>query len=176
MRVSGQHHTSTALPREKKRGTHCTEGHGGPQGRSGRVRKILPWLGFDPRTFQAVARHCTDWAVPADTKDSLSLNFIFVHTSTCKVCKQYEGQFGYKVLLLLLVISAVSAIYYRYRYNVHRLRYRCVHAHIPWIQNLVKITKRHGIGHKSTKWTIHKYYKYSNTVLSNYMTFIIYNW
>ena len=176
MRVSCQHHTSAALPRENRRGTHCTEGLGGAQGRTGRVRKIFLWLGFDPRASQAVASHCTDWAVPADTKDSLSLHFIFVHTSTCKVYKQHEGQFGYKVLLLLLAISAVSAIYCRYRYIVHRLRYWCIHAHIPWIQNLVKITKRRGINHKSTKWTIHKYYKYSTTVLKNYMKFIIYSW
>ena len=32
----------------------------GPQGRSGRVRKILPPLGFDPRTVQPVASRYTD--------------------------------------------------------------------------------------------------------------------
>jgi len=37
----------------------------GPQGRSGRVRKISPLPGFDPRTLQAVACHYTDWAIPA---------------------------------------------------------------------------------------------------------------
>ena len=176
MGVSGQHHTSAALPREKRRDTHCTEGLGGPQGRSGRVRKILPRLGFDPRTIQAVASHCTDWDVRADRKDSLWLNFVFVRTSTHKVYIQHEGHFGYKVLLLLLAISAVSAIYCRYRYIVHRLRYWCIHAHIPWIQNLVQITKRHRISYKSAKWTIEKYYKYSNSVLKNYKKFIVYSW
>ena len=38
---------------------------GGPQGRSGRVRKISPPLGFDPRTVQPVASLYTDWAIPA---------------------------------------------------------------------------------------------------------------
>ena len=33
---------------------------GGPQGRSGRVRKILPSLGFDPWTIQPVASRYTD--------------------------------------------------------------------------------------------------------------------
>ena len=33
---------------------------GGPQGRSGRVRKISPPLGFDPRTAQPVASRYTD--------------------------------------------------------------------------------------------------------------------
>jgi len=35
---------------------------GGPQGRSGQVRKISPPPGFDPRTFQPVASRYTDCA------------------------------------------------------------------------------------------------------------------
>jgi hypothetical protein len=35
---------------------------GGPQGRSGQLRKISPPPGFDPRTVQPVASHYTDWA------------------------------------------------------------------------------------------------------------------
>jgi hypothetical protein len=35
---------------------------GGLQGRSGRVRKISPPPGFDPRTVQPVVSHYTDWA------------------------------------------------------------------------------------------------------------------
>jgi len=38
---------------------------GGPQGRSGRMRKIWPPPGFDPRTVQPVASRCTDWAIAA---------------------------------------------------------------------------------------------------------------
>ena len=34
----------------------------GPQGRAGRVRKISPPPGFDPRAVQPVASHYTDWA------------------------------------------------------------------------------------------------------------------
>jgi hypothetical protein len=34
---------------------------GGPQGRSGHVRKISPPPGFDPRTVQPVASSYTDW-------------------------------------------------------------------------------------------------------------------
>ena len=36
---------------------------GGPQGRSGQVRKISPSPGFDPRTVQPVASLYTDWAI-----------------------------------------------------------------------------------------------------------------
>jgi hypothetical protein len=35
---------------------------GGPQGRSGQVRKISPPPGFEPRTVQPVASRYTDWA------------------------------------------------------------------------------------------------------------------
>jgi len=44
---------------------------GGPQGRSGQVRKISPPPGFDPRTFQPVASRCTDYATqPKQTFES----------------------------------------------------------------------------------------------------------
>ena len=52
-------------------GKHCTvhmvlySRLGGPQGRSGQVRKILPLPGFDPRTVQPVASQYTDWAIMA---------------------------------------------------------------------------------------------------------------
>jgi len=39
---------------------------GGPQGRSGRVRKISAPPGNDPQTIQPVAIRCTDWAIPAN--------------------------------------------------------------------------------------------------------------
>ena len=38
---------------------------GGPQGRSGRVRKTRPSPGFDPRTVQPVAIRYTGWAIAA---------------------------------------------------------------------------------------------------------------
>ena len=38
---------------------------GGPQGRYGRMRKISPQPGFDPRAMQPVASRYTDYAIPA---------------------------------------------------------------------------------------------------------------
>ena len=66
MGVGGQHHASAALTPGK---THYPlyRRLGGPQGRSGRVRKISPPTGFDPRTVQPVASRYTDWAIPAAT-------------------------------------------------------------------------------------------------------------
>ena len=43
---------------------------GGPQGRSGQVRKISPPPGFDPRTVQPVTSRYTDWA----TRPTVKLN------------------------------------------------------------------------------------------------------
>jgi len=59
MGMGGQHHTPTALPPGKTRYPSYRR-LGGPQGRSGRVRKISPPLGFDPRTVQSVASRYTD--------------------------------------------------------------------------------------------------------------------
>jgi hypothetical protein len=47
------------LPLERP-GTHCIGGLGGPQERSGQVRKILSPPGLDPQTAQPVANRYTD--------------------------------------------------------------------------------------------------------------------
>ena len=39
---------------------------GGPQGRSGEMRKISPAPGFDLGTVQPVANRCTDYAIPTN--------------------------------------------------------------------------------------------------------------
>ena len=46
---------------------------GGYQGRSGRVRKISPPPGFDPRTVQPVASRYTDWAILAHSVSSTEI-------------------------------------------------------------------------------------------------------
>jgi len=62
MRVGGQRHAPSALPPGKTR-YPLYRRLGGPQDRSGRVRKTPPLPGFDPRTVQPVAS--TDHALPA---------------------------------------------------------------------------------------------------------------
>ena len=57
--VGGQHHAPAALPPGKTR-YPLYKRLGGPQCRSGRVRKISPQPGFDPRTVQPVASRYTD--------------------------------------------------------------------------------------------------------------------
>jgi hypothetical protein len=58
-RVGGQRHAPATLPQGMTRHPLCRR-LGGSQGRSGRVRKISPPPGFDPRTVQPVASRCTD--------------------------------------------------------------------------------------------------------------------
>jgi hypothetical protein len=64
MGVGGQRHASAALPPGKTR-YPLYRRLGGPQGRSGRVRKISPPPEFDPPTYHPVVGRNTDWAVPA---------------------------------------------------------------------------------------------------------------
>jgi len=79
MGVDGQRHAPDALPPGKTRYPLYMR-LGGPQGRSGRVRKISPPPGFDPRTVQPVASRYTDCAIPAHrhtvTSKILICNFI----------------------------------------------------------------------------------------------------
>ena len=58
MGVGGQRHAPAALPFGKTRYL------GGPQGRSGRMRKISPPPGFDPRTVQPVASRYSRLSYP----------------------------------------------------------------------------------------------------------------
>jgi len=64
MGVGGQRHAPAALLPVKIRYPLYWR-LGGPQGRSGRVRKLSTPPGFDPRTVQPVASRYTDWTIPA---------------------------------------------------------------------------------------------------------------
>ena len=66
--MGGQHHAPAALPPGKTRYPLCRR-LGRPQGRSGRVRKILSPPGFDPRTVQPVASRYTDCAILAPVRE-----------------------------------------------------------------------------------------------------------
>jgi hypothetical protein len=79
MGVGGQRHAPAALSPGK---TRCPlyRRMGGPQGRSGRVRKISPPPGFDPRTVQPVSSRYTDWAIAATSTNSYYVS----------LCSQYD--------------------------------------------------------------------------------------
>jgi hypothetical protein len=52
---------------------------GGPQGRSGQVRKISPPPGFEPRTVQPVVSRIYRLRYPANKGIQLYLKYVFVH-------------------------------------------------------------------------------------------------
>ena len=60
--MRGQNHALAALYPRGKTPYPLYRRLGGPQGRSGQVRKISPPPGFDPQTVQPVASHITDYA------------------------------------------------------------------------------------------------------------------
>ena len=64
MGVGGQRHSQAALLPGKNR-YPLYRRLGGPQGRSGRMRKISPPPEFFLRTVQPAASRYTDWAIPA---------------------------------------------------------------------------------------------------------------
>ena len=70
---------------------------GRPHGRSGRVRKISPPPGFDPRTVQPVASRYIDWAIPAlNRKHEIQCNsgtFVVENYVENKKCTKSLGIF-----------------------------------------------------------------------------------
>jgi len=64
MRVGSQHHVPAALPPGKTR-YPLYRRLGGPQSRSGQVRKISSPTGIRSPTVQPVASRYTDWDIPA---------------------------------------------------------------------------------------------------------------
>jgi hypothetical protein len=89
---------------------------GGPQGRSGQVRKIWPPPGFDPRTVQPVTSLYTDGAIPAH----LLNDYIVVILN-----KEFWG-------LIFLYFSDVQLTVIEWRQN------------IPW-RGLELLTLRHSV-------------------------------
>jgi hypothetical protein len=69
MGVGGQRHAPAALP-PGMTGFPLYRRLGRRQGRSGRVLKIFPPPGFDPRTVQLVASRYTDYTIPAHSESS----------------------------------------------------------------------------------------------------------
>jgi hypothetical protein len=70
MSVGGQLYAPAALPERLTR-YPLYRRLGGPKGLSGRVRKISPPPGFDPRTVHSVASRYTDYAI-----DFAYVNFV----------------------------------------------------------------------------------------------------
>jgi len=86
-----QHHAPAALTPGKTRHSLYRR-LGGPQGRSGRVRKISPPPEFDPRIVQPVTSHYTNWAITAhDSIVKYKINkYIYIYISQITDCLFHE--------------------------------------------------------------------------------------
>jgi hypothetical protein len=71
MEVGGRRHAPATLPTGKTQ-YPLYRRLGGPQGRSGRVQKVSPSPGFDPRTDQPVASRYTDVAILTYNRKSVA--------------------------------------------------------------------------------------------------------
>ena len=105
MGVGGQRHASAALSSGKTRYSLYRR-LGGPQGRCGRLWKILPQPGFDPRTVQPVASRYTDWAIPVHlymlflrklSKQNEHTCYLFLEEKLC-FCHPLGATFRFAVL------------------------------------------------------------------------------
>ena len=77
MGLGGQRHAPAVLPPRMTWYQIYTR-LGGPQGRSGRVRKISPFSAFDSRRLQPVARRCTDYATrPTEYRGTCGILAVF---------------------------------------------------------------------------------------------------
>ena len=80
MGVGCQHHASAAIPQGKNQYPLYRRLRG-PQGQSGRVRKISPSPGLDPRTVQPAASRYTDFATLTPTRGCTTVFEIPRHCS-----------------------------------------------------------------------------------------------
>jgi hypothetical protein len=97
MGVGGQRHVPSALPPGKTQ-YPLHRRLVGPQGLSGRVRKISPPPGFDPRTAQPVVRSLKASPLPAR-----SVMYVCVHMYIFIVCAKWK--FGSMGILKRLLLS-----------------------------------------------------------------------
>jgi hypothetical protein len=139
MGVGGRHTLAALLPGKTRYPLY--KRLGGPQGRSGWVRKISPPPGFDPRTFQPVVSRCTDYAIPAHIKCITVQYSVFViknnHWGHSFFFLQEHGNY------LHSSIAVKDAVIYLISLSVHNvdvisiLGYCCCHVHLCGCTDLV---------------------------------------
>jgi hypothetical protein len=98
MGVGGQRHAPAALPPGKRAGTQMYRTRGGPQARSGRVRKISPPTGFDPWTVQPAASRYTEAIFFSEHRYDQPTNILkgLVNEQRNKHANKRTGQFEHR--------------------------------------------------------------------------------
>jgi len=118
--VGDQCHAPTFLPQGKSQ-YPLYRRMGGPQGRSGRVQKILPEPGFAPRTIQPVASSYTDFDIPGKQP------YPIVSTSssfTQKVSENHKKP-PLNVRLAYCIHFDASSSFIA-SFNNHTIHYKCI--------------------------------------------------
>jgi hypothetical protein len=127
---------------------------GGPQVRSGRLRKISPPPGFDPRTVQPVASHYTDCAIPARSRQYvlaarnrasvfrriiLTLSFVTLYSFVlCDVCYASGSCYNRKITRFTWWYLKTGTLF-------RSLHYRCVFSVESVVDCWVGLSQQFGI-------------------------------
>ena len=133
MGVGGQHHAPATLP-PGKTWYPMYRRLGGPQGRSGQVRKISTPPGFDPRTVQPIASRYTDYAIPVpvgcgnNIKSNITntkfLGIMIDNTLTWKshiemiIPKLSVACFAIRAIKSFVMLDTLNMIYHSYFHSV----------------------------------------------------------
>ena len=104
MGMSGQRHLPDALPPGKTR-YPLYRRLGVPQGRSGRVRKISPPPGFDPRTVQSVASRYTECAIV------YGYIYIYIYSVGGKTTWLRDGPSGFRIPKAARNFTLLQSVY-----------------------------------------------------------------
>ena len=97
---------------------------GGPQGRSGQVRKISPPPGLDPRNVQPVASRYNDWATRPTDCEYIEVYKIFTLV-TIRLKSQLTTSAALHVVEIIIHIYMNNIYIYIFIYISSKLETRC---------------------------------------------------
>jgi hypothetical protein len=126
--VGGQRHAPATLTPGKTRYPLCRR-LGGLQGRSGRVRKISPPKGFDPRTVQPMASRYINRATPGPVQTGLKQLFIEFRTHFLSV-SEIRSRTAFCLSLTLSTWSPLTKVIHNKSMTKHTVP--------PWISKICR--------------------------------------
>ena len=159
--MGGRQHTPAALTPGKESPCPLYRRLGGPQGRSGRVRKISHPPGFDLRTVQPVTSRYTDYAIPTH-------GTYFYH------CKFHVTIFRFKSYLTfhMFCLSAVQKVLIHASLNAGKAQLQCFFPYfylaLPWEKMFMERTEKRVLDSQLNASI--------NAVLLDYLCKITYVW
>jgi hypothetical protein len=114
-------------PRERP-GIHCIGGWVRLQSRYGRIRKISPPPGFDPRTVQPLASRYTDWAITTHNLIVYWLN-VFLTKLTCLLLSNATN---YISLSIHATCFGSTDHLQALKYTILRFKIKCIYILFVW--------------------------------------------